>query len=247
LYRSSIPGRIPVVPEQPIDLDAIHVVSSAEKLRNRVAERFPKATLLRTAERLVLTAKSTIARAEELARPNVPLRVAILLLIATLVLALGWGVYTLKPRGPGVERLDDAVAFFQSTVESLFFVGVGVAFLVTLEGRWKRRRALAAIHDLRVLSHLVDMHTLDKDPIYVTQKGRTTASSPKRTLTAFELNRYLDYCSEMLSLTGKIAAIYGRDLQDPVALGAIDQVESVTTDLSRKIWQKLMLLDRDVR
>jgi hypothetical protein len=88
------------------------------------------------------------------------------------------------------------------------------------------------------------MHQLDKDPVYVHSPGPTTASSPKRTMTAFELSRYLDYCSEMLSLLGKIAALYGRDLRDPAALAAVDQVETLTTGLSRKIWQKVMLLDR---
>jgi len=230
-----------------IDLDAAHIVASARTLRDRITERFPEATLRKTAARLVSTAESTVARAAELARPNVPLRVVIVLLLVAVTLALAWGIFSLDPREPGFERLDDIVAFFQAAVESMIFVGLGVAFLVTLESRWKRKRALNALHDLRVLAHLVDMHTLDKDPIYVTQRGLTTASSPKRDMTAFELNRYLDYCSEMLSLTGKIAAIYGRDMSDPVALGAVDQVESVTTDLSRKIWQKLMLLDRDVQ
>lgn len=231
----------------PIDLDAAHIVASARKLNNRITERFPEATLRKTAARLVSTAESTVARAAELKRPNVPLRLAIILLLVTMTLGLAWGIYSLDPREPGFERLDDIVAFFQATVESVIFVGLGVAFLVTLESRWKRKRALTAIHELRVLAHLVDMHTLDKDPIYVTQRGPTTASSPKRTLSAFELNRYLDYCSEMLSLTGKIAALYGRNMSDPVALGAVDQVESVTTGLSQKIWQKLMLLDRDVK
>ena len=232
---------------QKTDLDAVHVVASAKRLRDRVVERFPEANLGRTADRLLVTAESTVARAEELARPNIPLRVTIVLLLAGLVLALAWGIYTLQPSETGVERIDDAVAFFQATIESLVFVGIGVIFLVTLERRWKRNRALKAIHELRVLAHLVDMHTLDKDPIYVGKGGPTTASSPKRTMSAFELNRYLDYCSEMLSLIGKIAALYGRDMDDPVALGAVDQVESVTTGLSRKIWQKLMLLDRDVK
>jgi hypothetical protein len=235
------------VPEATIDLDAVHVVASAQRLRDRVVERFPDANLGRTAERLLATAESTVARAEELARPNIPLRVTIVLLLAGLALVLAWGIYTLQPSETGVERIDDAVAFFQATIESLVFVGIGVVFLVTLERRWKRNRALDAIHELRVLAHLVDMHTLDKDPIYVGKGGPTTASSPKRTMSAFELNRYLDYCSEMLSLIGKIAALYGRDMDDPVALGAVDQVESVTTGLSRKIWQKLMLLDRDVK
>ena len=65
---------------------------------------------------------------------------------------------------------------------------------------------------------------------------------PPRLLTRFELSRSLDYCSEMLSLTGKVAALYIQDFDDEVALAAVNEVEDLTTGLSRKIWQKLMIL-----
>jgi hypothetical protein len=58
----------------------------------------------------------------------------------------------------------------------------------------------------------------------------------------FELNRYLDYCSEMLSLTGKVAAVYVRDFDDAVALASVNEIEDLTTGLARKIWQKMMIL-----
>jgi hypothetical protein len=58
-----------------------------------------------------------------------------------------------------------------------------------------------------------------------------------------ELGRYLDYCSELLSLIGKIAALYSQCLEDPVVLEAVDDVEDLTTELSQKIWQKITLLD----
>jgi hypothetical protein len=34
-------------------------------------------------------------------------------------------------------------------------------------------------------------------------------------MSPFELTRYLDYCSEMLSLTSKLAAVYAQNLPDP--------------------------------
>jgi hypothetical protein len=33
------------------------------------------------------------------------------------------------------------------------------------------------------------------------RRGGATASSPERSLTPFQLSRYFDYCSEMLSIT----------------------------------------------
>ena len=69
-----------------------------------------------------------------------------------------------------------------------------------------------------------------------------TQNSPKRELSAFELQRYLEYCSEMLSLIGKIAALYAQHLPDEVVINAANDIENLTTGLSQKIWQKLIIL-----
>jgi len=66
----------------------------------------------------------------------------------------------------------------------------------------------------------------------------------KWTMTDFELSRYLDYCSEMLSLIGKVAALYVQRFDDPAALSAVDQIEDLTTGLSRKIRQNIMIINQ---
>jgi hypothetical protein len=63
-------------------------------------------------------------------------------------------------------------------------------------------------------------------------------------MNRIELGRYLDYCSEMLALTGKVATVYVAEFDDPVVLDAVNEVENLTTGLSRKVWQKLMVLHR---
>ena len=73
--------------------------------------------------------------------------------------------------------------------------------------------------------------------------SRSTESSPGRGLTRFELVRYLDYCSEMLSLTSKLAALHVQSLRDPVVLSAVNDIETLAAHLSGKIWQKIMILD----
>jgi hypothetical protein len=62
-------------------------------------------------------------------------------------------------------------------------------------------------------------------------------------MTSFELNRYLDYCSEALALISKIAALYVQGFQDPVLLDAVDDVEDLSAGFSRKIWQKITILE----
>jgi len=86
------------------------------------------------------------------------------------------------------------------------------------------------------------MHQLTKDPEQLLTNAPSTASSPVRTMTRVELGRYLDYCSEMLSVTSKIAALFVERFDDPVTLAAVNEIESLTAGLSRKIWQKISML-----
>jgi hypothetical protein len=120
---------------------------------------------------------------------------------------------------------------------------VALAFLLTLEGRLKRKRALGFIKELRAVAHLVDMHQLTKDPHRITASAPDTPSSPQRQLTPLELGRYLDYCSEMVALTAKIAALYAQRFDDAVVLQAVDEVEDLTTGIAGKTWQKITMLD----
>ena len=72
--------------------------------------------------------------------------------------------------------------------------------------------------------------------------GGSTPSSPERRMTRFELTRYLEYCAEMLALTGKLSALYAGESHDHVVIGAASDVETLCTDLGRKIWQKITIL-----
>ena len=121
---------------------------------------------------------------------------------------------------------------------------IGIYFMVSLETRFKRRIALKALYRLRSIIHIVDMHQLTKDPEFAdAPAGTATTSSPKRGFTRFELVRYLDYCSEMLSLSSKVAALYVQHLNDAVVLEAVNDIEPLAASLTHKIWQKIMILD----
>jgi hypothetical protein len=119
--------------------------------------------------------------------------------------------------------------------------------MITVEQRLKRRRALSALHELRAIVHVIDMHQLTKDPSAAVSVGGKTASSPARTLTPYELSRYLDYCSEMMSLTSKVAVLFAQSLPDPVVTDAVSDIERIASGMSQKIWQKIMVLDSVIR
>jgi hypothetical protein len=84
------------------------------------------------------------------------------------------------------------------------------------------------------------MHQLTKNPNRKIEDN--TENSPKVELNQVELGRYLDYCSEMLSISAKISALYAQAIEDPVILQTVNDIENLTTSLSQKIWQKIMLL-----
>ena len=121
--------------------------------------------------------------------------------------------------------------------------GAALLFAVTLEDRLKRRRSLRELYVFRSIAHVIDMHQLTKDPGTLLGRGPATAASPKRTMTKYELTRYLDYCSEMQSLTGKLAALYAQNLPDPVVIDVVNDIEELTANFSRKVWQKISILE----
>ena len=88
------------------------------------------------------------------------------------------------------------------------------------------------------------MHQLSKDPEQVSPTYTRTSQSVSHGLDADQLHHYLDYCSEMLSLTAKTAALCAEHSTDEVVLNTVSTLETLTTELSNKIWQKISLLPR---
>jgi hypothetical protein len=98
------------------------------------------------------------------------------------------------------------------------------------------------LHQLRSIAHIVDMHQLTKDPDRMLHPQADTHSSPARVWTREQLGRYLDYCSELLSLCSKTAALFVQRFNDGLVLQSVNEIEDLTSGLSRKIWQKITLL-----
>ncbi len=224
-------------------LDAQRIIETVAKLRDRIRERFPKASLGSVAEELLDHARAHAARSAAIRRPSWLLRTISIGLCCCAALTLATLAASVRLRVNDEWQLSDMVQTLEAGISMLFFLGAGAVFALSLDLRRRRRRCLEALHELRAMAHIVDMHQLTKDPERLRQPGPDTSSSPKRTLSPFELSRYLDYCSEMLSLMGKLAALYAQGFPDGEAVQAVDEVEDLTTNLSRKIWQKIMILE----
>jgi hypothetical protein len=223
-------------------LDSEKIVDTIGTLHRRINERFPDSGLGKVCLELLTIAGESQERSAWIAKPQRSLRIITWLLL--IIMAGGLAVVLTHAGWPrGGFELVGLVQGLEAGLNITILLGAAALFLATVEVRIKRRRALKAIHELRALAHVIDMHQLTKDPERLLANVKQTASSPKRTLRASELTRYLDYCSEMLSLIGKLAALYVQKFDDPVALAAVNEVEDLTTGLSRKIWQKIMILN----
>ncbi len=224
-------------------LDAAQIIKTQRLLQERIARRFPGSGLSGVAAELLAVAEESAVRAKDIRRPNLLLRaaVAILLLAASALIVVVVG--SIQVRADLGEALN-LVQFADAGLGALAFLGLGVLFLVSIEIRLRRRRALAALHELRALAHVVDMHQVAKDPEGLLRRGPVLSPRPQQTTTTlFELSRYLHYCSELLVIVSKIAALYVQDFPDRDAIAAVDQVERLCSGLSQKIWQKIMVLE----
>jgi hypothetical protein len=221
-------------------LDADRLIETAERLAKRVAERFPTSGLTRVADRMVEVTRWAVSTSESIQRPNWPLRVGLVLVGALIVgMAVFAGVVELgNAPSPGAKALE----FMRATQGAVVYFGVVFFFFWSLEARFKRGKAVKAVHELRALAHIIDMHQLTKDPDRV---GRPAdPSSTDGPMSAEAVGQYLHYCTEMLAVISKIGQLYVQDFPDGTALAAVDQFENLATGLSQKIWQKIMILDR---
>ena len=219
------------------------IVATVEQLSKRVGERFPQAGLFKVSRHLCDIARESRRRVVESARRTLWIHVLIWLLLILLFVGVGMSLSQVKIQfQPGSVTWLEFIQAMESGINDIVFVGAGIFFLVSLEGRIKRRRILKALHELRSLAHVIDMHQLTKDPQRAAGVLIATPSSPASELSPDQLIRYLDYCSEMLSLVGKLAALYLQRSDDAVVLSTVDEIEGLTTGLSRKIWQKLMII-----
>lgn len=222
-------------------LDADKITQTIEHFEARIADRFPQSGLRAVCEHLLVVSQHARREIEAIEKPDTRLRIVTFTLIGVILTALFASLFLVQKPQNGFDAAQ-FVQVLESAINDVILIGAAVFFLVSLETRVKRQKTLKALHQLRALAHIVDMHQLTKDPERTISGKNATPASPKARMKAEDLERYLDYCSEMLSLIGKIAALYIQNFDDGVALAAVNEIESLTTGLSNKIWQKIDII-----
>lgn len=224
------------------NLRAELIVDTCRATQQRIAERFAGSGLSKVAGEIQSVSEQAASLAAWLAKPHLPLRTLAGIGILTIFLVVISVALHIKVQ-MSVSSIAEFLQGLDAAINEVVFIGIAAFFFVTLEVRLKRRRALAALRELRSLAHVIDMHQLAKDPERFSD-APVAADAPKRPQNPAELIAYLDHCADLLSLISKIAALYVQDFDDPVTLVAVNEIENLTNGISRKIWQKIMIFDR---
>lgn len=223
-------------------LDPAKILATAETLERRVRERFPDRGLALVAAEVVALARMVTAEVGVLSPPIWWLRGLVALVVAVGAAVFLWVGSIVPLRDIGQEAVG-SVQGIEAAINTLLLAGFGMVALVRLEARVKRQRVARGLHGLRSIIHVIDMHQLTKDPVTLSPDFTPTETSPARDLDAVGMSRYLDYCSELLALTGKLAALYSQAVPDEGVAQAVTDIELLGASLSRKIWQKISLIE----
>ncbi|MFC1568805.1 hypothetical protein ACFL4L_01095 [bacterium] len=222
-------------------LNVEKIQDTIEKLYLRIQDRFPDSGLSGVCQTLHSISLETCDTLRWISKPNYLVRFSTYLIVILIILTT---VYSISKMDLIISSLSvsDLVQMFGSALEGIAIAIAGIIFIITFENRAKRKKIISAINRLRCIAHIIDAHQLTKNPDGISQLNIPTSNSPKRKLNKYELGRYLEYCSEMLSLLSKTGFLYIQDFHDSIATDAVNDLEVLATGLSRKIWQKIMII-----
>lgn len=223
------------------ELDPVHILNTLGGIERRIGEHFPGSGLGKVSIELQEVGHAIVRLSDKMRRPIWALRCLTLLGIIGLIGVAVWVFFlaiTIAPAGQ--DGLMETLQGIESVTNELIFLTIGIIFLGTLENRLKRRTALNSLHRLRSFAHVVDMHQLTKDPNNILNPEEV---GDPRFNTPELLVRYLDFCTDLLSINSKLAALHVQYFQDTEVLNSVSEVEMLSHELSRKIWQKIMILD----
>jgi hypothetical protein len=213
-------------------LDPAKIVETAENLARGVGERLPGSTLAGLATELMRIARQTDERARQARRPIYAIRVASLLAISASLLGLwylGNHIHTRWVFGTITDVFEATDAGFNLLV----LLAGALWFLITIEARIKRKKALDFLEELREFIHVIDVTQLYYTPdLYKTDTSYSHSS----------LNldyTYLLFCTQMLGVISNLAPLYTRGAAGDSILRAVSEVEMLANDITAMLHTKV--------
>lgn len=224
-----------------VDRKKVH--ATIQTLALRIESRFPKSGLGKVCQSLLTISERSLTTIEWIEKPNYWARGFFYVFMTTVIVILLASLKELNLKFSTIS-IADLIQVTEAITSEIVLLSAGIFFLYNYEKRMKRNKIVKAVNELRAIIHLIDMHQLTKDPyVYLhLEEHKNTPYSPKREMSALELNRYLDYCSEMLALTSKLGFLYVQGFHDDICINIVNDLEQLSVALSEKIWQKISVL-----
>lgn len=225
-------------------LEPVPVIETARRLCDRIGARFPERGIHRVAQELaalteqVADTSAGSRRRSRLVRTGSRALIGVVVLVA--VIAFGFAVEAALTEAP--DNGLDWLPLVESAVNDLVFVAIAVVVLHSLPERVQRSDLLAKLHRLRSLAHIIDMHQLTKEPESLRDAFAGGTDGSDVDLTPEQVEYYLEYCTELLSIVSKAAALCAEESQDDIVLNTVSTIETLTMGMSRKVWQKITVL-----
>ncbi len=208
-------------------LDPAKLIKTSDNLAAWIDRDFNHSHLSVVAANVQRLTQEAVVTAQRIRRPIWLLRIGIWGLCLAFVAGAVHQLVT--------HRLDEILHFLDETKGAALYLGAFLLAFITLEVRFKRRRAIKAVNELRAVAHIVDMHQLAKDQTIEEFREHTTPE---------QMERYLHACIALLALLSKIGQLYVEHFPDTVATQAVNEFEMIATGLSDKIWMKILSLKR---
>ncbi len=158
-------------------LDAEKTVATIDRLSRRIDERFGGSGLYAVSRHLHGLAAAAGDRAADIARPIWGLRILAAVFVGSVLVVSVAALIQWRPAG---ETLSWAglIQVLEAGIQAAVLIGLGAFFLFTIGMRIRRRRLLLALHELRAVAHIIDMHQLTKDPERLRVIYTPTTASP---------------------------------------------------------------------
>lgn len=224
-------------------IDPNGLAENARKLSERMLERFPDRNLTTRSAELVSVIEDAPRRARQMARRPWFLTFVTAVLLCACVAGAVFGLMQLHV-AMNVSTLSELLQILDSGWQSLliaFFFSLGLFYPVR---RWRRSKFLKATNELQEFVQVINLHQLDKDPDQLTKDYNPTAPqrADNRPLNAFEMGRYLDYCIELIELTGMLAAYYSSFTSDSDVRKEIAEHQGVIQRMVTNLQLKIQML-----
>ena len=115
---------------------------------------------------------------------------------------------------------------------SLILLAGALWFLITIENRIKRRKALMYIEELREFLHVIDVTQLFYTPLVYNPDPAAA-----RTSATFDYTYFL-FCTQMLGVISNLAPLYTRGAANDSILRAASEVEMLANAITVKLLSK---------